>query len=77
MHRLASLTVVAVILASMTGCSSCMRWLGHGPTGAACGPQPLPAMAPCGPGMTPGFPAPYATGAPMMTDPNLVMPAPH
>jgi hypothetical protein len=68
MHRLASLTIGVVMLASLAGCSTCQRWLGHGPTGAPCAPQPFPAMAPA-------YPAPYA-GHPIVTDPNLVMPAP-
>jgi hypothetical protein len=70
MQRLAGLMVMAMTLLSLAGCSSCQKWLGHGPTGAPCAPQPYPAMAPA-------YPAPYAAGAPIVTDPNMIMPSPH
>ena len=70
MRKLTSLMVMAVTLPALAGCSSCQRWFGHGNTGAPCAQQPFPAMAP-------GYPAPYAAGAPIVTDPNLIMPAPN
>jgi hypothetical protein len=77
MLRVMVLAIVAGLLASSAGCSTCARWFGHG--GAACAPQ-QPAFAQPGcpyPGAAPGYPAPYASGSPIMTDPNMVMPAPH
>jgi hypothetical protein len=77
MLRVLILAIVAAVVGNAAGCSTCARWFGH--SGAPCAPaQPAFAQPGCAyPGAAPVYPAPYAAGSPVMTDPNMVMPAPH